>query len=306
MQLIRGLYNLRPAHRPCGATIGNFDGVHLGHRAVLEHLLARARELGVPATAVVFEPQPDEFFRPQPPPRLSSLRDKAAAFAALGVDRLVCLRFDRALAAMPAPEFVDRLLVRGLGVRHLVVGPDFRFGQGRRGDVALLESAGAAHGFAVEALAPHVLGGERVSSTAVRAALAQADLAGAARLLGRPFAVSGRVVHGDARGRTIGFPTANLPVRHGPPALRGVYAAWVDGADVSPRAAVVNIGMRPTVNGTCPVLEVHLLDFRADLYGRRIGVRFVRHLREERKFPSLDALRAQIDQDAAAARACLA
>ena len=224
----------------------------------------------------------------------------------LGLDVVVCLRFNRALAQMPAEGFIERLLVQGLRARHVVVGPDFRFGQARRGDVALLGAAGAAHGFSVATIAPFLLDGERVSSTAVRAALAHGDLALATRLLGRPYAVQGRVVHGDARGRTLGFPTANLRVRHGAPAARGVYAAWVEGVASHAVPAVVNSGLRPTVDGVLPLVEVHLLDFHGDLYGRRIRVRLAGHLRAERRFESLDALRAQITADVNAARARLA
>lgn len=304
MELIRGLHNLRARHRPCAATIGNFDGVHLGHQAVLRLLREQAQALGVPATVIVFEPQPDEYFRPQPPARLSGLRDKVEAFADFGMARAVCLPFGARLAAMPAEEFVDRLLVNGLGVRHLVVGPDFRFGQGRRGDFALLEAVGRRAGFAVEALAPHLLDGERVSSTAVRTALAEGDLERAALLLGRPYSFSGRVVRGDARGRALGFPTANLCLRRAP-ALRGVFAVTVYGVAPRPLPAVANVGMRPTVDGRVPLLEVHLLDFNADLYGRHLRVRFERRLRAERKFASLEALKDQIAQDVAQARACL-
>jgi riboflavin kinase / FMN adenylyltransferase len=306
MMLVRGFHNLGTAVRPCVATIGNFDGVHRGHQAVLAHLRARATGHGLPAAVVVFEPQPDEYFRPTPPARLSTLREKIEAFAALDIAQVVCLHFGPRLAATPAEEFIGRLLVEGLAIRHLVVGPDFRFGHARRGDVAMLDAAGTRAGFVVETLAPYVQDGERVSSTAVRAALAAGDLARAARLLGRPYAVSGRVAHGDARGRTLGFPTANLPVRRGPPAIRGVYAAWVEGAAAQPLPAVVNVGIRPTVGGERALLEAHLLGFSGSLYGTRLRMRFVRRLREERRFPSVDALRAQIERDADEARACLA
>lgn len=304
MELIRGLHNLRPRHRGCVASIGNFDGVHLGHQAIVARLHEHAAATGLPARVVLFEPQPLEFFRPEAvEPRLMRLREKLAALAALGVDGVLCLHFDARLAGMPREDFVDRLLVQGLGVRHLVVGPDFRFGHKRLGDVEYLKSAGTTAGFGVEAVPPLLLDGERVSSTAVRQHLTGGDLAGAARLLGRPYTLHGRVSHGDERGRTIGFPTLNLPLHRGAVSLRGVFAVRVTGLAAGPLPAVANLGVRPTVNGTYPLLEVHVLDFAAQVYGRQVQVEFVRQLRDERRFDSLDTLRAQIDLDVRAARA---
>lgn len=307
MELIRSLHNLRLRHRGCVASIGNFDGVHLGHQAIVARLQEHAAASGLPARVVLFEPQPVEFFRPDSvEPRLMRLREKLAALEALGVDSVLCLRFDARLASMPREDFVDRLLVQGLGVRHLVVGPDFRFGHKRLGDVAYLKSAGAAAGFDVEAVPPLMLDGERVSSTAVRQRLAGGDLSGATRLLGRPYTLHGRVSHGDARGRTIGFPTLNLPLRRKAVSLRGVFAVRVRGLAAEALPAVANLGVRPTVNGTYPLLEVHVLDFAGQVYGRQVQVEFVRQLRDERRFDSLDALREQIDRDVRAARAVLA
>ena len=230
MELIRGLHNLRPQHRGCVASIGNFDGVHLGHQAIVARLQEHAAATGLPARVVLFEPQPLEFFRPDAvEPRLMRLREKLAALDALGVDGVLCLHFDAQLAAMPREQFVEQLLIQGLGVRQLVVGPDFRFGHKRLGDVEYLKTVGRSAGFGVEAMPPLLLDGERVSSTAVRQHLSGGDLAGAARLLGRPYTLHGRVSHGDARGRTIGFPTLNLPLRRKAVSLRGVFAVRVTG-----------------------------------------------------------------------------
>jgi riboflavin kinase/FMN adenylyltransferase len=289
VELIRGLHNLRPAHHGCVASIGNFDGVHLGHRAIVARLLEHAGDRGLPARVVLFEPQPLEFFRPQATePRLMRLREKVTALAALGVDGVLCLRFDARLAGMPRETFVDRLLVRGLGARHLVVGPDFRFGHRRLGDTDYLRAVGATAGFGVEVVPPLQLDGERVSSTAVRQHLAAGDLDGA------------------ARGRTLGFPTLNLPLHRRAVSLRGVFAVRVAGLAATPLPAVANLGWRPTVNGRYPLLEVHVLDFSGEVYGRRVQVSFVQRLRDERRFDSLDALRRQIDDDVRAARAVFA
>ncbi len=307
VELIRGLHNLRPRHRGCVVSIGNFDGVHLGHQAIIARLHERAAASRLTARVVLFEPQPAEFFQPTAAePRLARLREKLAALAALGAGSVLCLRFDARLAGMPRQEFVDRLLVQGLGARHLVVGPDFRFGHRRLGDVKYLKAAGAAAGFEVEALPPLLLDGERVSSTAVRQCLAGGDLAGAARLLGRPYTLHGRVSHGDARGRTLGFPTLNLPLRRKAVSLRGVFAVRVTGLTPQPLPAVANLGWRPTVGGTYPLLEVHVLDFDGQVYGRQVQVEFVQQLRDERRFDSMDALRAQIAHDTHQARAVFA
>ena len=307
MELIRGLHNLCPHHRGCVASIGNFDGVHLGHQAIVARLQEHAAATGLPARVVLFEPQPLEFFRPDAvEPRLMRLREKLAALRALGVDGVLCLHFDAQLAAMSRDAFVEHLLIQGLGVRHLVVGPDFRFGHKRQGDVEYLTSAGAAAGFGVEAVPPLLLDGERVSSTAVRQHLARGDLAGAARLLGRPYTLHGRVSHGDERGRTIGFPTLNLPLRRKAVSLRGVFAVRVTGLAATPLPAVANLGWRPTVGGTYPLLEVHVLDFSGQVYGCQVQVEFVQQLRDERRFDGLEALRAQIDLDVRAARAVFA
>jgi riboflavin kinase/FMN adenylyltransferase len=303
MELIRGLHNLTPAHRGCVATIGNFDGLHLGHQAVLGQLAERAAELGLPTLVITFEPLPREYFLgARAPARLSRLREKLQALRRYSVDRVLCLRFNAALARMPAEDFIRDVLVDGLGVRYLVVGDDFRFGHERRGDFAMLEAAGRDHGFRVAHMYTHEVEGERVSSTRIREALQRGDLETAQRLLGRPYRMSGRVVHGDARGRTIGYPTANLRIgRHAAP-VTGVFAVEVFGLDPEPLRGVANLGTRPTVGGTETRLEVHLFDFDQDIYGRHLQVDLLSRIREERRFDSLDDLVAQIGRDAGHAR----
>lgn len=304
MELIRGLYNLRPSHRGCVATIGNFDGVHRGHQAVLAQLLARASALGLPATLIIFEPQPGEYFSPQTAPsRLTRLREKLAALQGHGVGRVLCLRFDKVLAGLSADEFISTILVDGLAIKHLVVGDDFRFGKGRGGDFSSLVEAGKIHGFSVEPLETFDLEGARVSSTRVREALQQGELEWAETLLGRPYSMSGRVAHGDERGRTIGFPTANIHLHRMTAPLDGVFAVELSGVGNQPLQGVANIGNRPTVDGTRTLLEVHLLDFSEDIYGAQVTVTFLRKLRSEQRFDSFDLLKAQIDNDVVAARA---
>lgn len=302
MELIRGWHNLRPRHRGCVATIGNFDGVHRGHRAVLARLAQVGQELGLPATLLTFEPHPLEFLRPEAaPPRLTSLRNKLMALRDTGLARVLCLRFDRAFAALEPEEFVQRLLVERLGVRFLLVGDDFRFGRGRRGDFAMLQEAGKANGFAVEQMGTVLVDGERVSSTRVRQALLRGDLERAERLLGRPYSICGRVIRGDRIGRTLGFPTANISLERTRPALSGIFVVQVrDGDQLRP--GVASVGTRPSVGGTRLLLEVHLLDFYGDLYGRHLQVEFLKRLRGEEYFDSLEALTAQIARDADAAR----
>lgn len=306
MQLIRGLANLKPHHRGSVASIGNYDGVHLGHQAVLKDLVAKARSLGLPATVVVFEPMPQEYFAArQPPARLTRFMEKWPLFAAAGVDRVLCLKFGRALAEMEPEAFIQRLLVEGLGLKHLSVGDDFRFGRERRGDFTLLEQAGRSQGFEVSRAASLVLAGERVSSTRVRAALAAGEMRQAADLLGRSYSLSGRVLHGARLGRQLGFPTVNLALKRRIAPLDGIFAARVQGLGV-PQDAVAYIGRKPALGGSELVLEAHLLDFDGELYGRRLSVEFLQRLREDRHFDSLDALGAQIRADVQAARAWLA
>ena len=304
MQLVRGLHNLRPQDRGCVATIGNFDGVHRGHQAILARLRERARELGVPSCVVIFEPQPREYFAPDTAPaRLARLRDKLALLAEEGVDRVLCLAFNQRLCKLSAAEFVDTILVDGLGVQHLEVGDDFRFGCDRLGDFDFLLQAGVVQGFTVEAAQTVELDGIRVSSTQVRKALAAADFSLAEQLLGRPYRIAGRVLHGQKLARQLGWPTANVQLKRRRVPFTGVYqvSAEIDGT-LWP--GVANIGVRPTVAGDGSAhLEVHLLDFAGDLYGRRLTVVFHHKLRDEQRFASLEALKSAIDADVAAARA---
>jgi len=291
--------SLQPARSRCALTIGSFDGMHRGHRALIDRVTAKARELRLSSCVLTFEPHPREFFaRESAPPRLTRLRDKLELMAAAGVKRVHVARFDARFAALPAARFVDEVLVRGLGARWLLVGRDFRFGERRGGDFATLEASAARYGFALESMADVVFDGARVSSSAIRAALAAADFALAERLLGHPYTLSGRVVHGTKLGRELGFPTANIALRR-PPPLAGIFVVEVD--DLGP--GVASVGRRPTVNPVPhPLLEVHLFDQKEDLYGEHLRVRFLEKLRDEQKYDGLEALKQAIARDAAQAR----
>ena len=285
--------------------IGAFDGLHLGHRALVRHAVARARDLTLPAVALSFEPLPREFFsRDLPPPRLTLARGKYQGLRALGADSVGLLRFDGRLSAMSAEEFVRKLLIGRLGAREVWIGPDFRFGHRRGGDLPLLKRMGHELGFSADEIEPVLLQGERVSSTRIREALRSGDFTDASRLLGRAYSIGGRVVRGKQLGRTLGFPTANLRFPK-VPALSGIYATWVHGVGERPHASVSSFGTRPTVDGIEPLLEAHLFDFDGDLYGREIEVEFVAKLRDEVRFESLDALVEQMHRDAAQARQIL-
>jgi riboflavin kinase/FMN adenylyltransferase len=298
MELIRGLHNLRPRHIGSALTIGNFDGVHRGHQVILQQLKAAATRLAVPDTVVIFEPQPQEFFqRQQAPARIMHWRDKVDALAAAGVARVLCVSFDEHFRDLTAQAFIEKVLVAGLGCRHLVIGDDFRFGCDRRGDFALLQQAGAAYQFEVTPTQTVTHEQERVSSTWVRNALLQADFNTAQALLGRPFFVSGHVVHGDKLGRTLGVPTANIYPRRLVNPLRGIYAVSVDGLGSKPVYGVSSVGTRPTVNGLDDRIETYLFDFNEDIYGRRIRVNFFHKIRDELKFSSLDELKAVMAND---------
>jgi riboflavin kinase/FMN adenylyltransferase len=303
MELVRGLHNISRRHRGCVLTVGNYDGVHLGHQKMIGALKTRAVELRSAATVLVFEPSSKEFIDPEgAPPRLTRWREKFLALAAQGVDRLVTLRFDEYMRAMTPECFVDELIVAALGTRHIVVGNDFRYGCNAGGTIDSLRAAGAARGFGVEQIAPFVVDGVRVSSTAIRERLAESDFAGAKRLLGRPYRMLGRVVHGRELGRTLGFPTANVRIMRRKPPVQGVMAVRVFGIEANAMTAVASLGTRPTVDGTDMLLEVHVFDFAGELYGREIEVEFVAKLRDEVKFDSLDALTVQMKVDAAQAR----
>lgn len=303
MEFIRGQHNLRPRHYGCVATIGNFDGVHLGHQAIFKQLAIQAAGLGLPTVVITFEPQPQEFFAVHSsPPRLMRLREKLMALQVQEVNRVLCLKFEKRLADQPAKTFILELLIRKLGIRYLVVGDDFRFGRCREGDFDLLCAAGREYGFEVAVTHSYILDGERVSSTRIRQALGQGQLQLAARLLGRAYTICGRVAHGDRRGRTLGFPTANIHLHRKTAPLSGVYAVVLHGAAPEPVSGVANIGCRPTVSGTRTQLEVHLFDFDQDIYGSHVQVDFLHFLRPEQRFESLDGLRRQIGQDTQQAR----
>ena len=307
VKLIRGLHNLKAEHRGCVATIGNFDGVHLGHQRVLGQLAEKAAELHLPTVVIVFEPQPGEYFgSEQAPPRLTRFREKLEALSRYSVDRVLCLPFNAALAAMSAEDFIQRVLIDGLGLSYLVVGDDFRFGHGRDGDFARLQAAGEANGFDVVNMHTFAIDGERVSSTRIRAALADGDMDAAARLLGRSYRMSGRVAHGDKRGRTIGFPTANIFLHRPVSPVHGVFMVEMFGLDREPWPGVANLGNRPTVDGTRTLLEVHLLGLDEEIYGRHVHVDFLRRLRPEQRFPSFDDLKQQIMADVEQAKALFA
>jgi len=298
MQFIRGLHNLTSLHYGCVATIGNFDGVHLGHQAVLGELAEKGSERGLPTVVITFEPQPQEYFsHGDIPPRLTRLREKLMALRRFSVDRVLCLSFNPKLAALTAEQFVQQVLLDGLGVKYLVVGDDFHFGSNRTGNFEMLANAGKEHEFEVVNMHTFGIGGERVSSTRIRHALQGGDLEMAAQLLGRPYRMSGRVAHGNKLGRTIGFPTANLFLHRKKTPVDGVYAVEMFGIEGEPVAGVANVGTRPTVDGTRSLLEVHLFDFDKDIYHAHVDVDFLWKIREERKFDSFDALKQQILKD---------
>jgi riboflavin kinase/FMN adenylyltransferase len=302
-QFIRGLHNLKPARGGCVATIGSFDGVHLGHRAILQQLIDKSAEYELPSVVMIFEPQPQEFFSgEQAPARLMRLREKVEAFIEAGVDRVFCLQFNRSLRSLSASDFIDQVLVSGLGVHCLVVGDDFRFGHDRSGNYHLLAQAGVQYGF--EVLDTHTLEyqGERISSTRIRLALERADFLLAEKLLGKPFQIEGRVVYGQRLGTQLGIPTANVHLYRYRAPLSGVYVVEVLWDDRR-LPGVANVGVRPTVGDLVkPVLEVHLLDFDEQLYGQRIQVEFKDKVREEAKFSSLDDMVKEIHNDIAVAR----
>ncbi len=311
MELVRGLHNLRARFSACVATIGNFDGVHLGHREMIRAVKRQAQGRGLPAVVITFEPSPREYFaRGEVPARLTRFREKFAALADLGVDYLVLLHFDAAMAGVSPEAFVDDYLVNGLGVRHLVVGHDFRFAHRRAGSVETLRELGRSRRYDVDEVQPFLLEGERVSSSLVRAALGSGNLYRAQLLLGRPYRLSGKVGRGQQLGRTLGFPTANLCLHRRVVPLSGVFAVRVTGGGLHDAKGVANLGTRPVLNQTGgqanePLLEVHVFDFAGDLYRRSLHVDFMARLRDERWFPSLNDLTVQMHEDARQAREIL-
>jgi riboflavin kinase/FMN adenylyltransferase len=297
-KIIRGLYNLPTASTGCVATIGNFDGVHLGHQAVLSQLAIQGDRLNLPAVVITFEPQPNEFFAPdKAPARLSRFREKVEALRCYSINQICVLRFNEKLARMSAQSFIEQLLVDGLNVRYLVVGDDFKFGKDRQGDFDLLQQAGKQYSFQVVNMHTFSIAHKRVSSTRIRQALKAGDLEFAEQLLGRPYKMSGRVAHGQKLGRTLGFPTANIHLHRRKVPLNGVYAIQVFGIEGEPVNGVANVGVRPTVGVSKALLEVHLFDFNRDIYGEHVQVNFLHKLRDEQKFDGLDALVKQIELD---------
>ncbi|ERB65445.1 bifunctional riboflavin kinase/FAD synthetase [Vibrio coralliilyticus OCN008] len=306
MELIRGIHNIKAHHSGCVLTIGNFDGVHLGHQAVLRQVSEQAAKLGLPATVMTFEPQPLELFaKEKAPARLTRLRDKFVQLSKLNIERLLCVNFNKRFANQTPDEFISDLLVKRLGVKFLVVGDDFCFGKGRKGNFKMLKEAGEKHGFEVVSTQSFCLEQLRVSSTAIREALASDELNSAAEMLGRDYSISGRVSHGRKLGRTIGFPTANIPLKRCVSPVSGVYVVEASGFGGKPIGGVANIGNRPTVNGVRQQLEVHLFDFQANLYGKQLEIVLLHKLRNEHKFDSFEALKQQIELDAEAARVWL-
>jgi len=292
---------------PVALTVGNFDGIHRGHQALLQRLLDGARTRRLQSCVLTFEPHPREFFAAQAAPtRLASLREKLELLAAHGVERTHVQRFDRAFASLAPESFVERVLAKRLRARWVLIGRDFRFGAKRAGDLGLLEDLGRRYGYEVEVLADVAQAGARVSSSAVRAALAAGNLGAAEALLGRPYSISGRVVHGRKLGRELGFATANVQLKHNRPPLSGIFAVRVHGVGTSSRPAVASLGVRPTITASGrAVLEVHLFDFSEDLYGAHMRVEFMHKIRDEEKYSDLGALKAQIERDCEAARTFL-
>lgn len=307
MRVQRGIGACPDGNPGRAVAIGNFDGVHLGHQAILAVLTQRGRESRVPTAVVCFEPMPKEYFAPHAAPaRLMRLRDKAERIAEAGVDELRVLRFDARLAGLDAGDFVERVLVGSLGAKHVVIGDGFRFGQGRSGDVESLRRSGRAHGFAVDAVTPRQEGGLPVSSTRVREALAAGRHDEAKALLGRDFRVSGRVISGAKLGRTLGFRTANVRLHRRVSPVAGIYAVRASGAGLARYPGVASVGTRPTVDGKEWLLETHLFDYDGDLYGERLDVDFIARLRDEVRFPDLGSMTVQMQEDARQARALLA
>ena len=307
MRLIRGLHNIQlfaseHAERDCVLTIGNFDGVHLGHQRVIKALVEKAKSMNCTPAVMLFEPQPREMFSPETAPaRLTRLRDQYFLLKRLGVERLICVNFNRRFSELTAEDFVEQLLVNQLGIKHLIIGDDFRFGKNRTGDFTMLCQAGEQFGFGVSDTASFKLADCRISSTEIRQALVNNELARAETMLGRPYSIIGRVFHGDKRGRTIGFPTANVMLKRRVSPVHGVFVVKVI-CQHGEYFGSANIGTRPTINGARQQLEVHIFDFNQNLYGQSIEVILLQRLRDEMKFASVEQLKQQIEKDNEQAR----
>lgn len=305
MQLVRGIHNIQPADHGCVLTIGNFDGVHLGHQEVIKALVVKAKALNCVPAVMIFEPQPQELFSPKTAPaRLCRFRDKYNLLKSLGVKRLICVNFSHKFAQQDAAQFIKDLLVNKLGVRHLIVGDDFHFGKNRQGNFSMLKQAGENHGFAVSDTASYKMADCRISSTAIRQALESDNLTEASAMLGREYSIIGKVFHGDKRGRQLGFPTANVLLKRRVSPINGVFAVKVTTAQ-GVFLGVANIGERPTINGLRQQLEVHIFNFDDELYSQSIEVTIKKKLRDIMKFDTLEALTAQIAQDSAEAQLAL-
>ena len=301
MEIINGVHNITPEHHGNVVTLGNFDGVHRGHQMLLRKLRERGDELGLPSTLITFEPQPREYFAgAQVPPRLTRLREKVFLLEQTGLQRMVLLPFNEKTATTPATWLTEKLLYEYLGAQYVVVGDDFRFGRGREGDFALIKAEGERFGYAVANMDTHEYGGERVSSTRVRSVLAASDFELAETLLGHEYFIMGRVVYGRQLGRQLGVPTANIRLQRYKAALEGVYCVTVDGIEElkgQTYQGIANIGVRPTVDGKEPLLEVHVFDFSGNLYGQLLTIKFKHKLRDEQTFGSIEALKEQIERD---------
>ena len=303
MELIRYSYNLKSHHRGCVATIGNYDGIHLGHQAVLRQLKRHAEVMDLPALVITFEPHPQEFFKSEEAPtRITSFREKLEMLKQQNIDRVLCLRFQQSIADMSAEQFIKQILVNDLSIKRLIIGDDFKFGKNRRGDFRMLRNYGKELGFDVILTETHMLDGDRVSSSIIRERLRNSRFEEAQLLLGRYFSISGRVVHGAKRGRELGFPTANINLNKRFVPLRGVFAVSVKGADESTYLGVANLGTRPVFDEKKLLLEAHLFDFDKMIYGKHISVEFFKRLRDEQKFSSIDELVARIAVDIKTAR----
>jgi riboflavin kinase/FMN adenylyltransferase len=305
MTFIRGLNNLKPEHKPCVASIGNYDGVHRGHQYVIATVLDHSQRLGLPSTVITFEPLAKEYFRPNSVQRLTTVEQRVELLLAQGIDQVLCLDFDQAFASYSPMAFIQEVLLDGLGIKHLCVGDDFRFGKNRVGDFALLTEAGRSRDFKVTAHQTFELDGRRVSSGRIRQALGQGDFKLAEALLGRPYTISGVISKGQQLGRTINFPTANIVLPKMLMPINGVFAVTAELQNGDAVNGVANVGNRPTVDGKENRLEVHLFDFEQDIYAQTIAVDFVKKIRDEAKFDNFDDLKAQIEKDAALARVIL-
>jgi len=305
MKIIRGLHNLQERHHDSVITIGNFDGIHLGHQAIIKQLVSKARELACFATVITFHPNPQEYFSPtNPPAKITPFYDKMHLLKSYGIDQVVCLPFNAKLAELNAEDFITQILIYRLGIKHIIIGDDFKFGKNRQGDLAMLNDYGKVNQFTVETTPSYFVNKKRVSSTIIRQNMAETNITHCKELLGRTYKISGIVAHGDKRGRTIGFPTANIRLKQQIAPTNGVYAVKITGLGKT-LTGVANLGVRPTVDGSLYLLEVHIFDFDQSVYRKRITVSFEHFIRKEQRFNGLDALVSQIQQDSETAKELL-